>query len=37
MSGISFVSLEDLGYRSTEEREKLINYFVDKDNLDALA
>ena len=37
MSGISFVSLEDLGYRSTEEREKLINYFVDKENLDALA
>ena len=36
MSGISFVSLEDLGYRSTEEREQLINYFVDKENLDAL-
>ena len=26
-----------MGYRSTEEREKLINFFVDKENLDALA
>jgi len=37
MSGISFISLEDIGYPSAEEREKLINYFVDKDNVDALA
>ena len=28
--------MEDLGYPTTEEPEKLINYFVDKENLDAL-
>lgn len=37
MSGISFVSLEDLGFKSNEEREKLIHYFIDRENFDALA
>ncbi|UCF94370.1 MAG: FliA/WhiG family RNA polymerase sigma factor [Desulfobacterales bacterium] len=35
MSSISFISLEELGYSSREERDKLIDYLVDGDE-DAL-
>ena len=36
MSGISFISFEELGFSSKDEKEKLINYLVDSDD-DALA
>jgi len=35
MSGISFISFEELGFSSRDEKEKLINYLVDSDD-DAL-
>ncbi len=35
MSGISFISFEELGFSSRDEKEKLINYLVDSDE-DAL-
>jgi len=35
MSGISFISFEELGFSSKDEKEKLINYLVDSDD-DAL-
>jgi RNA polymerase sigma factor FliA len=35
LSGISFISLEEIGYSSKDEKEKLINYLVDNDD-DAL-
>jgi len=35
LSGISFISLEEIGYSSKDEKEKLINYLVDSDD-DAL-
>ncbi|HNU70247.1 MAG TPA: FliA/WhiG family RNA polymerase sigma factor [Thermodesulfobacteriota bacterium] len=37
MSGISFISLEDVGVKASEEREKLLSFFVDRENFDALA
>jgi RNA polymerase sigma factor for flagellar operon FliA len=36
MSGISFISFEELGFSSKDDKEKLINYLVDSDD-DALA
>ena len=36
MSGISFISFEELGFSSRDEKEKLINYLIDSDD-DALA
>lgn len=36
MSGISFISFEELGFSSRDEKEKLINYLVDSDD-DALS
>ena len=36
MSGISFISFEELGFSSRDEKEKLINYLIDSDE-DALA
>jgi RNA polymerase sigma factor for flagellar operon FliA len=36
MSGISFISFEELGFSSKDEKGKLINYLVDSDD-DALA
>jgi RNA polymerase sigma factor FliA len=35
LSGISFISFEELGFASKDEKEKLINYLVDSDD-DAL-
>jgi len=35
MSGISFISFEELGFSSKDEKEKLINYLVDSED-DAL-
>jgi RNA polymerase sigma factor for flagellar operon FliA len=35
LSGISFISFEELGFASKDEKEKLINYLVDNDD-DAL-
>lgn len=35
MSGISFISFEELGFSSRDEKEKLINYLIDSDD-DAL-
>ena len=35
LSGISFISFEELGFSSKDEKEKLINYLVDSDD-DAL-
>jgi RNA polymerase sigma factor for flagellar operon FliA len=36
LSGISFISFEELGFSSRDEKEKLINYLVDSDD-DVLA
>ena len=36
MSGISFISFEELGFSSRDEKEKLISYLVDNDD-DALS
>ncbi len=36
MSSISFVSLEDIGYTSKKEKEKIMNYLVNGDKGDAL-
>jgi RNA polymerase sigma factor FliA len=35
LSGISFISFEELGFSSKDEKEKLINYLIDRDD-DAL-
>jgi RNA polymerase sigma factor for flagellar operon FliA len=36
LSGISFISFEELGFSSRDEKEKLINYLIDSDD-DVLA
>jgi RNA polymerase sigma factor for flagellar operon FliA len=32
LSGISFISFEELGFSSRDEKEKLLNYLVDSDD-----